>query len=150
LYNYDKINELKVPGWVCSDYVRAWKIAFNGYPMEGLENNNWHNIPAYDVTFDIYNEPSHAAGGVNIGDYVANITDWRFTETQNDSTYTPNHLKELGVYKITINYTRVLETETQGKVLDMIPMFEFILNSNNEWVDSGYRHPDINLITKRK
>jgi len=110
LYNYDKINETRVPGWVCSDYVRAWKIAFNGYPMEGLENNNWHNIPAYDITLRIFNKPSHALGGVVMGDYVSNITNWRFVETQNDSTFSPNQIKEWGTYEIEVNYTSVMST----------------------------------------
>jgi len=150
LYNYDQIDKIENPDWVCSDYVRAWIIAFNGYPMEGLENNNWHNIPAYDVTFRVYNKPSHAAGEVIVGDYVSNISDWRLIETQNDSTYSPNKLKELGVYEVEINYTFVKENDVQGKFLSSIPLLKFVLNENNDWVDSGYRSTDINLVEERR
>ncbi len=147
LYNYDKTDEIENPDWVCSDYVRAWKIAFNGYPIEGLENNNWHNIPAYDVTIDIYGKPSHALGGVVIGDYVSDITSWRFVETQNDLTFSPNQIKEWGAYKITINHTFVNQYDG---LLDSTPMIEFGLNEGEEWVDSEYRNPDINLVEQRK
>jgi hypothetical protein len=150
LYNYDKTDEIENPDWVCSTYVTAWITAFNGYPMEGLENNNWHNIPAYDVTLRIFNKPSHALGGVVIGDYVSDITSWRFVETQNDSTFSPNQIKEWGTYEIEVNYTFVKETENQGKVLFSIPMIRFGLNDSGEWVDSGYRNPDINLTEQRK
>lgn len=150
LYNYDKTDEIENPDWVCSSYVTAWIIAFNGYPMEGLENNNWHNIPAYDVTLRIFNKPSHAMGAVNLGVSVGDIKNWRFIETQNDSTFSPDQIKEWGTYEIEINYTYVVETETQGKVLSSLPLFEFILNNNGEWVDSGYRHPDIHLIERKE
>jgi len=146
LYNYDKTDELNIPGGVCSDYVRAWKIAFHGYPIEGLENNNWHNIPAYDVTIRIYDKPTHAAGGVNLGNNVANINNWRIIETQNDSTYTPAKLKEFGAYEIEINYTRITD-DNLG--LENVPMIKFVLNNNDEWIDSGYRNSNINLVETR-
>lgn len=150
LYNYDKTDTLNIPGWVCSDYVRAWKIAFHGYPIEGLENNNWHNIPGYDVTIRIYNKPTHASGGVNLGDDVADINDWRIVETQNDSIYTPTQLKEFGAYEIEIEYTRVIEDQIQGKILDNQPMIKFVLNNNGDWVDSGYRNSNINLVETKE
>lgn len=150
LYNYDKTDEIENPDWVCSDYVRAWKIAFNGYPMEGLENNNWHNIPAYDVTLRIFNKPSHALGGVIMGDYVSDIANWRFVETQNDSTFSPNQIKEWGTYEIEVYYTRVIVDQIQGEILDNLPILKFVLNDSGDWIDSGYRHPDINLIEQRK
>lgn len=149
LYNYDKTDEMNIPGGVCSDYVTAWIIAFNGYPMEGLEHNNWHNIPAYDVTIRIYNKPTHAAGGVNLGNSVGDIRNWRLIETQNDSTYTPEQLKGFGAYEIEMLHTFVVETETQGKILSRLPIIKFVLNDRGEWVDSKYRHPDINLIESK-
>jgi len=40
--------------------------------------------------------------------------------------------------------------QVQGKILDNLPILKFVLNERGEWVDSGYRNPDINLIEQRK
>ncbi|MFH1503457.1 MAG: hypothetical protein ABIE36_02265 [Candidatus Diapherotrites archaeon] len=148
LYNYDKIDTLDIPGWVCSNYSREFKIHFNGYPMEGLQNNGWHNIPVYDVTL-MKPSPFHAVDAVIIGDDVTNISDWRFIEPRSDSTYSLSMFNLAGVYKIVLDYTRVIENEIQGKFLDGLPMFEFIPDGNGGWMDSEYRNPAINLIEKR-
>ena len=149
LYNYDKTDEMDVPGWVCANYGVELAIHFNGYPMEGLEHNNEHNIPMYIVYISGLNTTFHTIDGVVMGDYVSDITSWRFVEPQSDSTYSANRLKELGTIWIIINYTYVVETETQGKVLTSFSLIEFVLNDSGDWVDSGYRHPDINLVEQR-
>jgi hypothetical protein len=159
LYNYDFTNKMTyIPGnFVCTDFASMLATNFNGYgelgfdPAKGLEHNGEQNIPMYIVYLSVTGGgPLHTIDGVVIGDNFANVNDWIFTESESDSTYSPSRLKELGAYEIQANYTRVLDTETQGKVLDNLPMFKFVLDVNNKWVDSGYRNPDINLIEKRK
>jgi hypothetical protein len=150
LYNYDKTDEIENPGWVCSDYGRELAIHFNGYPMEGLDHNNEHNIPMYIVVLGIESASNHTICATNIGDYVSDVTSWRFVEPQTDSTYSTNKLKELNVKRISINYTRVIRDQVQGEILDNIPMLEFVLNEGGEWVDSGYRNPDIKLIEQKE
>lgn len=147
LYNYDKTNEMYNPDWVCTDYGRELAIHFNGYPMEGLEHNNEHNIPMYIVVLGIESASNHTICTTNIGGYVSDITNWRFVEPQTDSTYFGNKLKELGTISISIKYTFV---NPYDGLLDSIPMFEFILNENGEWVDSGYRNPEIKLIERKE
>ncbi len=147
LYNYDKTDEIENPDWVCSDYGRELAIHFNGYPMEGLEHNNEHNIPMYVVVLGIESASNHTICATNIGDYVSDITNWRFVEPQTDSTYSTNKLKELNVKSINIKYTFV---DKYNNILQNIPMLEFVLNDRGEWVDSKYRNPEINLVEQRK
>jgi hypothetical protein len=158
LYNYDKTDTITyIPDqFVCTDFASVLAINFNGYPglppdPRGLYNNNWHNIPMYIIYLSVTGGNSlHTIDGVVVRDDMTDINSWIFTESESDSTYSPSKLKELGAYEIQVNYTRVLDTETQGKVLDNLPMFKFILDGTGKWVDSGYRNPDINLIEERK
>jgi hypothetical protein len=147
LYNYDKTDEIENPDWDCADYGRELAIHFNGYPMDGLEHNNEHNIPMYVVYISAPNSTTHTIDGIVMGDYVSDITSWRFVEPQSDSTYSAEGLKGLGTNRVRVNYTFVNKYDG---LLDNVPMFEFVLNDNGEWVDSGYRNPDINLVEQRK
>jgi len=156
LYNYDKTDTITyIPGkFICSGFSSQWAINFNGYgklgfdPEKGLQNNGWHNIPAYTVTLM---KPGnfHAIDAVMVGEYVSNIDDWRFIEPQSDSTYNVSSFKQMGVYKIVIDYTYAKENEIQGKFLSSVNMLEFIPNGNGGWKDSGYRNPGLKLTTQR-
>ncbi len=156
LYNYDKTDTITyIPDkFVCTGFASQWAINFNGYgelgfdPEKGLQNNGWHNIPAYTVTL-MKPSPFHQITAVMIKDIIAEINNWRFIEPQTDSTYTLSKFNDAGVYKIVLNYTYVLNSPSQGKILDNIPMFEFIPDGSGGWKDSGYRNPDINLIEQR-
>lgn len=156
LYNYDKTDTMTyIPGqFVCSGFASQWAINFNGYPelgydlAKGLEHNGDQNIPSY---FVVLTKPvaSHSIDGVMIKDDVTDITNWRFIEPQNDSTYTSSKFNEMGVYTIVIYYTYVKENEVQGKFLSSIPMLEFVPDGNGGWVDSGYRNPGVKLKENR-
>lgn len=142
-------------GWVCTDYAGELEKNFHGHgelgfdSEKGLENNGDKNIPMYTATLM---KPGnfHEVDVVATGDYFANINDLRFINAKNDSTYNLNQFNDAGVYKILVNYTRVIENEIQGKILDRIPMFEFIPDGNNGWKDSGYRNSAIKLIEERE
>ena len=156
LYNYDKTDTISsIPNnLVCTDFASILATNMNGYPnlppdSRGFYINNWHNIPMYTVTLGITGSPFHTIDAVIVGDYVTDITNWRFIEPQTDSTYTLKTFKDWGVYNLVINYTFVKENEIQGKYLSQIPMFEFIPDGNGGWKDSGYRSPDIKLIEER-
>ncbi|MGA2405176.1 MAG: hypothetical protein ABSF81_00305 [Bacteroidales bacterium] len=156
LYNFDKTDTLTgIPGqFVCTDFASLLATDFNGYPelgfdpAKGLQNNQLYNTPMYTITL-MKPVTFHQIDGVMIEDNVTNITDWRFLEPQTDSTYSLSKFNDMGVYKIVINFTRVLDTETQGKVLDEISMLEFIPDGNGGWKDSGYRNPGIKLKEER-
>jgi hypothetical protein len=153
LYNYDKTDTMTyIPGkFVCTDFASLWATNFNGYrelgfdPEKGLQNNGWHNIPAYTVTLM---KPGnfHAIGAVMIKDNAVNPSDWRFIETETDSTYNLNTFNQWGVYKIILNQG---VSRNNGEYLSFQPFFEFIPDGNGGWKDSGYRNPEINLITQR-
>jgi hypothetical protein len=152
LYNYDKTDTINAitSGFVCTDFARQLEMNFNGHPelgydpARGLQNNGWHNIPMYIIYLGIPGSSLHTIDGILVGDDFTNINDWRFIESEADTTYTPNRLKQFGVTNIEINYTYA-----QDKLLSTVKMFEFILDGNNEWVDSGYRNPGLYLKEKR-
>ena len=89
----------------------------------------------------------HQVAGVVVGDDFTNFGDWKIVEPESDTTYTLDEFKRLEVYKIVINYTRITDDKTG---LQEVTMFEFIPDGDVGWKDSGYRNPEINLITRRK
>jgi len=154
LYNYDKTDTITIipSELVCTDLASIWTINFNGYnglsdDPRGLFKNNLHNIPAYTITLMKPNT-FHQIVGVDVKDNI-NFDSWRFIGPSNDSTYTKEDFQQLGVYKIVINYTYVNESQSQGKHLASVPMLEFVPDGNGGWKDSGYRNPEIKLITQR-
>jgi len=156
LYNHDKTDTMTyIPGgFVCTDFASAFAINFNGYgelgfdPEKGLQNNGVHNIPVYTVTL-MKPGKFHQINGVIPGDNVSDINDWRFIESETDSTYNLNTFTQAGVYKIVINQGKVINDDIQGKILFFQPFLEFIPDENWGWKDSGYRNPEINLIPNR-
>jgi hypothetical protein len=153
LYNYDKTDTITaIPDrFVCTDFASVLAINFNGYgglppDSRGLYTNNWHNIPLYTITL-MKPVSFHQVAGVVVGDDFTNINNWKIVNGESDYTYNLTDFNQMGVYKMVVNFTRTTDNKLG---LNSASMFEFIPDGNGGWKDSGYRNPEINLITKRK
>lgn len=175
-YVQEKLNEdwadaYHIPGsndpiWDCTEYARQLTINFHGFPgIERYSGDNLDSIYFYHGTFKdngkyglpVYGiillpfTPGHSMNAILTGDNAENFYDWNFIEPQLDKiNVQPGQVYMSENCGIIINYTYIINTPTQGKVLDAIPIIEFKIVDGNPTLIWKNNSSSLNFITQRR
>ncbi|MEK6832413.1 MAG: dockerin type I repeat-containing protein, partial [Nanoarchaeota archaeon] len=152
----DKTNNMPyIPEeFVCTGFASQTMLNFHGFgdlgydESKGLKDNGRFNIPMYYVSVGAPGF-GHAINTTIVGDNVESFNDGFYTEPQNDSHVVPGMQSMPNDCEVTINYTYVLNSLSQGKILDGIPILKFQIT--NGIPSFTWKNPDtnLNIITQR-